>query len=405
MERQNQKHKKKLKKEGGVTLVALVVTIIVLLILAGVALNALFGDSGILNNAEKAKEETLKANLKEKVQLAIMEYKIGQYSEEKTLKEYLEEAGATEVTEAGTKGKMDGYNFEIQDGVVTISKSTTEVKGDLKLKDVYTEEMIGQTINYTTTNVLPSDVEWRIIGQDEEGNVLATTNRPLGMVEGEASYAYNLTSEAASWLSYEDNLNTHCGNLFGGTVQGETIEAYSMNMDHVNALTGFEEPEFNTYTFTDQEENDYENKIVNYYHPDATSENNWSKATTTYDSDAYYYYLNGEDVFYSYEGTDWEEEEYTGTLDNLELILGENNEYTYVLASRSVDVDSDGAYFCVGIVGEGFVGSYGNFLCLADSSSFNDYGISEALPVRPVVSLSSEFTVEEQDDGTYKLAE
>lgn len=43
-----------LKKEKGITLIALVITIIILLILAGVALATLTGNSGIIGNAEKA---------------------------------------------------------------------------------------------------------------------------------------------------------------------------------------------------------------------------------------------------------------------------------------------------------------------------------------------------------------
>ena len=65
------KELKKLKfKDRGITLVSLVITIIVLLILAGVGLNALFGNSGIIKNAEKAKQETEIANEKELIGLA-----------------------------------------------------------------------------------------------------------------------------------------------------------------------------------------------------------------------------------------------------------------------------------------------------------------------------------------------
>ena len=46
--------KKNYLKEKGITLIALVVTIVVLLILAGVSINALFGDSGIINKAKDA---------------------------------------------------------------------------------------------------------------------------------------------------------------------------------------------------------------------------------------------------------------------------------------------------------------------------------------------------------------
>mgnify|MGYP002619046306 CR=1 FL=1 len=41
-------------KEKGITLIALVVTIVVLLILAGVSINALFGNSGIIEKAKDA---------------------------------------------------------------------------------------------------------------------------------------------------------------------------------------------------------------------------------------------------------------------------------------------------------------------------------------------------------------
>ena len=51
--------KTKIKQEKGITLIALVITIVVLLILAGVSVNALFGNSGII---EKAKEAQSKMN-------------------------------------------------------------------------------------------------------------------------------------------------------------------------------------------------------------------------------------------------------------------------------------------------------------------------------------------------------
>ena len=53
------------KQEKGVTLVALVITIIVLLILAGVSIAMLTGDNGILTKATKAASDTKVANAKE----------------------------------------------------------------------------------------------------------------------------------------------------------------------------------------------------------------------------------------------------------------------------------------------------------------------------------------------------
>ena len=65
------KLKEQLKRTKGITLIALVITIIVLLILAGVTIATLTGDNGILTKAQNAKTQNDKATAKEKVDLAI----------------------------------------------------------------------------------------------------------------------------------------------------------------------------------------------------------------------------------------------------------------------------------------------------------------------------------------------
>ena len=62
--------KKQNRKEKGITLIALVVTIVVLLILAGVSIAMLTGEDGIIKQAQKAKEETEIAEERDKVNLA-----------------------------------------------------------------------------------------------------------------------------------------------------------------------------------------------------------------------------------------------------------------------------------------------------------------------------------------------
>ncbi len=59
------------RKEKGITLIALVITIIVLLILAGVSIAMLTGENGILTQATNAKEKTTKAEEEEKIKMAI----------------------------------------------------------------------------------------------------------------------------------------------------------------------------------------------------------------------------------------------------------------------------------------------------------------------------------------------
>ena len=62
-----------MRNQKGITLVALVITIIVLLILAGVTIAALSGPNGILSNSVKSNEETAKSQAKEAVSMAVSE--------------------------------------------------------------------------------------------------------------------------------------------------------------------------------------------------------------------------------------------------------------------------------------------------------------------------------------------
>ena len=57
-------------KENGITLIALVITIVVLLILAGISLNLVLGENGIVTKAKDAREQTIIGHEKEQINLA-----------------------------------------------------------------------------------------------------------------------------------------------------------------------------------------------------------------------------------------------------------------------------------------------------------------------------------------------
>ena len=63
-----------MKNNKGITLIALVVTIIVLLILAGVSIAMLSGQNGILNRAREAREQSTKGSLDEAVKIVVGNY-------------------------------------------------------------------------------------------------------------------------------------------------------------------------------------------------------------------------------------------------------------------------------------------------------------------------------------------
>lgn len=60
----------------GITLIALVVTIIVLLILAGVSIAMLLGENGLINNVKSAKVSTIEGQVQEEIKLAVQSAKV-----------------------------------------------------------------------------------------------------------------------------------------------------------------------------------------------------------------------------------------------------------------------------------------------------------------------------------------
>ena len=67
-------------KEKGITLIALIVTIVILLILAGITISSLT-QTGLFINANDAKERTIKAQLKEEIEMAIQEIQMEEIAE------------------------------------------------------------------------------------------------------------------------------------------------------------------------------------------------------------------------------------------------------------------------------------------------------------------------------------
>ena len=72
--------KELLKNKKGITLIALVITIIILLILGGIAIATLTGENGLFARAKQAKENYSVSSAKEKLQLAISDLMVEQTS-------------------------------------------------------------------------------------------------------------------------------------------------------------------------------------------------------------------------------------------------------------------------------------------------------------------------------------
>ena len=79
-----------MKKNKGITLIALVITIIVLLILAGISIATLTGENGLLTKANKAKEQTEIADTIERARVDILGVQAENESEDITKAQLVE---------------------------------------------------------------------------------------------------------------------------------------------------------------------------------------------------------------------------------------------------------------------------------------------------------------------------
>ena len=163
---------KKLKNnKQGITLIALVITIVVLLILAGVSIAMLTGDNGVITRAQEAKTKTAKAALEEKIQLLTAEMEINQYTgvkEEKNAQELQDELNSQE--ENVLVIQWDKYI------IFDLNKNKEyRVMSDGRV-EYWGESTMGQTLlNTKTANVdqiTQDNSTSNIIGIDNEGNTV-----------------------------------------------------------------------------------------------------------------------------------------------------------------------------------------------------------------------------------------
>ena len=117
--------------QKGITLIALVITIIVLLILAGVSIAMLTGQNGILTQANNAKNETELASAKEKVELAVIgaisQTRDGTLTVGKLRTELANYGGTVEGDTFPVTATVDGKSFTVDaNGNVTSAGSSTD---------------------------------------------------------------------------------------------------------------------------------------------------------------------------------------------------------------------------------------------------------------------------------------
>ena len=144
----------------GITLIALVITIIVLLILAGVSIAMLTGDNGIITQANNAKVANEKATAKEKVEMEVggsrgTDGKLDYGLLEENLNNIKDIDGVpSSITEKSfpLEVTVDGYKVKIEsNGTVTVEGETTGGTGDGVITISSLDEIKGKYYEKDTT--------------------------------------------------------------------------------------------------------------------------------------------------------------------------------------------------------------------------------------------------------------
>ena len=467
--------KKIFKSTKGITLIALVVTIIVLLILAGVSIAMLTGNNGILTQGKRAKEEQAHAAVKEGIMLLYNEYRTKQEVNSSKVQEetkvastelvkIAESEGAEGTTEnlgsfkdfiqskniinangiinvrnllgqtlslgnGTSKESGDVYVFEEQKGIYKISYYTSETvstsiyqianeKAGKTLVEMYNQAQkdkctnldgsckkaehlhIGDYVNYNPSNFkegtadvektassstdengysdqtfsINDDTKWRVLGEDDNGQILIVSADPVKKDMGDTNNPYFYLYGAKGYINAETALE-RISKIYGHGV-GAT-GARSLKIEDVNKICGVTvgsdglTPAVDglgnfgtTQSYTDQ-----------YASPEDYLARTKSSFSKTFN--AYYY-----------EGNNSLLKTATNTRAYETIFFKKQIKKWNWLASRSVCSDSGRACFGVGRVFDGHARMY--------SGMFYSYGDEyyDGFAVRPVVFLKSDVTTD-----------
>ena len=433
----------KFKKQKGITLIALVVTIIVLLILAGVSIAMLTGNNGILTQGKRAKEETTVGHEKEAVQMAYagaVAKKLGEEVTAEDVNEQLttngENATATEGTNkiivTFTSGKVYtidqsgkitqktpakkgtlAYMYEKAEGCTKTDGTCTDAehlhigdyvnlanpeegKVDISATDsgmdnAGLEGITAQTFEISKTNN-KNQLNWRVLGENENGEIELIAGSPMKsnntLDSKENPYLYLYGAKA-----YENGktiLDNICELYKTKDKTGYISSARSVNQKDIDKVVGLNSiDEINNVNVSLDTPIGTEYNFPDHYTPSSWL-NGKTKTLVSGKVDGYAYTVNSK----------MDENAPSATVnDRIFKMLFENTEYDfekpttggrrYWLASRSVGSYSDFAGFCLGAAhargGVSYAGSYDVFF----SHGFERY---LDFAVRPVVFLKSSVT-------------
>ncbi len=239
------------KEERGITLIALVVTIIVLIVLAGIAISMTIGENGIFAKAKEAKRLQITTEAKEKIGTEILAAQVeaierNEELEQAQVEDIISKYGTLQDDKDTIILKDNGYEISLLDiyqGTTTSSGSYTENKAKIELLEGQVKRLQEQLDSMSQTG-------------DEKDKKIAELNERVTTIENEKNKLQNennaLTSKATELTDLKETLSKVTategqilknytaykdGKLITGTMAnyaGKTIETSSVNSDETN---------------------------------------------------------------------------------------------------------------------------------------------------------------------------
>ncbi len=360
---------KKYKSQRGITLIALVITIIILLILAGISIAALT-NQGLFKNAKEAQNATQKA----------------EEEQGKTLNEYEDEINKYLENDKKIDGKIVD---RVNDGTIKVGDYVKYIP-DTASTDTILQELntySGSSAN-TTSTLTQESLNWRIL-DIKNGQVRLISELPTTSTIALSSYngynnAVKLLDDTCNVLYNNSKLASKVQNLKIEDIMKKMIET---NYTNITANYGKQFTPTNKYypsillkekgqnvngiVGTELNESEQKELINQTTKPQATSlevkYTYWRKTMTTSDFKNSKYY---------------------------ELFINNGSNYsTYWMSSRCIDYPSGGARFNISRVHSGDVRA---------SSLYNTNGAeySDVNTFRPVITLNSNVQVTSGNGST-----
>ena len=195
-----------MKKQKGITLVSLVVTIIVLIILAGVSINLLLGEKGIITTAKRARENTELAKIQEETEL-------------NELYAQLENnGGSSEETNYDAISKLIEFKEKIAQAITSAGIQTSkEDSAETMSNNIEQLPNLNQSVYYVTLSdgyKLPVPKNFYYVGGDLNTGVIIS-DKEADKYDGKTDkttyeYTTSLVGNQFVWIPCESNEYKKC---------------------------------------------------------------------------------------------------------------------------------------------------------------------------------------------------